>query len=120
MTSHGKMPSALSRPTKNSLTHQVAEHLQALIFHGGLAEGDELPSQSEIAQEFGVSRLVVREATRVLEAQGLVQVEQGRRLTVRRPDARQLGDLFSLMVRSDEGALLELLEVRQALELHFA
>lgn len=110
----------MTRPTKNPLTRQVVEHLQALIFERGLTEGDELPSQAELAATLGVSRLVVREATRTLEAQGLVRAEQGRKLTVGRPDARQLGQLFSLMVRSNEAALLELLEVRRALELHFA
>ena len=109
---------ALVRPAKNPLTRQVVDHLQALIFERGLVAGDELPSQAEIAAELGVSRLVVREATRVLEAQGLVRAEQGRKLTVGRPDATQVGQLFSLMVRADADALLELLEVRRALELH--
>lgn len=107
-------------PEKNPLTRQVAEHLETLIFEQGLSQGDELPSQAEIADTLGVSRLVVREATRVLEAQGLILAEQGRKLTVARPDARQLGVLFSHMVRSDETGLLDLLEVRRALELHFA
>jgi GntR family transcriptional repressor for pyruvate dehydrogenase complex len=96
----------------------VAEHLRALVFQDGLTEGDQLPSQADIADELGVSRLIVREATRILEAQGLVHAEQGRRLTVARPNGRHLGDLFDLFVRSDQRALFELLEVRAALELH--
>jgi len=108
------------RPAKNSLTWQVAEHLRVLIQREGLIEGDELPSQGEFAEALGVSRIVVREATKVLEAQGLVRAEQGRRLTVSRPNALQFGSLFSLIVQNDESALLELLDVRSALEFHLA
>jgi len=59
---------AADRPTKNPLTQQVAEHLRTLIFERGMVEGDKLPSQAQLAETLGVSRLVVREATRVLEA----------------------------------------------------
>ena len=109
----------MTRPRKNPLTRQVVEHLQSLIVQEGVTEGDPLPSQVALAETLGVSQIVVREATRILEAQGLVHAEHGRRLTVGRPDARQLGELFSLIVCSDEAALLEPLEVRRALELYF-
>jgi len=111
---------AADRPTKNPLTQQVAEHLRTLIFERGMVEGDKLPSQAQLAETLGVSRLVVREATRVLEAEGLIHAEQGRNLTVRRPDAAQLGQLFALIVRANGSALPELLDVRRALELESA
>lgn len=55
----------------------VADHLQALILRGGLAPGDRLPSQRDLAGQLGVSRPSLREAISVLEAMGLVSVRVG-------------------------------------------
>lgn len=47
------------------------------LFQRRLAPGDRLPSEEALAERFGVSRSVVREALRVLELQGLVAVRHG-------------------------------------------
>jgi GntR family transcriptional repressor for pyruvate dehydrogenase complex len=67
-----------------------------------------------------VSRLTVREATRTLQARGLLEVTQGRRPTVAAPNGALLGDFFEIAVRRDPRALLDLLDVRRALEVHIA
>jgi DNA-binding FadR family transcriptional regulator len=51
---------------------QVANQLRGAIFAGELEAGDELPTERELSSSFGVSRASVREALRVLEAQGLI------------------------------------------------
>jgi DNA-binding FadR family transcriptional regulator len=47
------------------------------IITGALAPGDRLPSERNLATEYGASRTMVREALRTIEAQGLVQVRPG-------------------------------------------
>jgi GntR family transcriptional regulator, transcriptional repressor for pyruvate dehydrogenase complex len=102
-----------------SVVDSVIERLEALIF-GGLEAGEELPSEGQLAEALGVSRLSVREATRTLEARGLLEIRQGRRPTIAAPNGSVVGDFFRTAVRRDPRALLDLLEVRKALEVHIA
>jgi GntR family transcriptional repressor for pyruvate dehydrogenase complex len=85
-----------------------------------LRPGDRLPSEASAAARLGVSRLTVREAVRALEARGIVALHKGRRPVVRPLDGALVGDFFRTGVRRDPNALFELLEVRQALEVHIA
>jgi DNA-binding FadR family transcriptional regulator len=102
-----------------TVTAVVIRHLEDLVL-GDLAPGAELPSESDLAAHLGVSRLTVREATKTLQARGLVDVRQGRRPIVAHPNAGPIGDFFSAAVRRDPRRLLDLLEVRRALEVHIA
>lgn len=78
--------------------------------------GARLPGEAELAQRFGVSRLTVREALKVLAGRGLLELGRGRRPTVREPDGSVLSGHFALAMRRDPHALLELCEIRQSLE----
>ncbi|WP_420112605.1 FadR/GntR family transcriptional regulator [Pseudactinotalea sp.] len=98
----------------------VVAHLEDLIFDHTYGPGDSLPSESELSAELGISRLTVREGVRSLAARGLVEVSHGRRPVVAGPNATQLRDFFSSTVRRDARGLLELLEVRLAIEVHAA
>jgi GntR family transcriptional repressor for pyruvate dehydrogenase complex len=101
-------------------TDVVVRHLEQIIFSGELEPGDSLPSESELSAELGVSRLTVREGVRTLQARALLEVSHGRRPVVAHPNAAPLHDFFSASVRRDPRALLELLEVRLAIEVHTA
>jgi DNA-binding FadR family transcriptional regulator len=56
---------------------QIAEQIRQAIRGGRLAAGERLPSEQELAEEFGVSRPTVREAMRILSAAQLVQAVRG-------------------------------------------
>lgn len=60
---------------KASIT--IASDIRARIARGELLPGDPLPVEDELMGEFGCSRPVVREALRILEAEGLVEVRRG-------------------------------------------
>ncbi len=106
-------------PLGGQVLGTVIERLEGLIFDG-FQPGDTLPSEGKLAEALGVSRLTVREATRSLKARGLVEIRQGRRPTVAAPNSALVGDFFQIAVRRDPRALLELLDVRRALEVHIA
>ncbi|TFD56952.1 FadR family transcriptional regulator [Cryobacterium sp. Hh7] len=112
--------SAGDRGAGQLASHAVVQHVLQLIFGGGVEPGDSLPSESELAGSLGVSRLTVREGIRALEARGLIEVRHGRRPVVAHPNAVPLRDFFSASVRRDPRGLLELLEVRLAIEVHSA
>lgn len=81
-----------------------------------LDPGMQLPGESDLAARFGVSRLTVREALKVLAGRGLVELSRGRRPTVREPDPSVLSGYFAVAMRRDPHALVELTEVRMSLE----
>ncbi len=105
---------------RTTVTGQVAERIEAMILDGTLDPGASLPSEVELARTLAVSRLTVREATRALAARGLLHIHQGRRPTVAAPSAALVGDFFQTSLRRDPEALLDLLDVRFALEVHAA
>jgi DNA-binding FadR family transcriptional regulator len=104
---------------RTSVLDAVIERLEGLIFDR-FEPGDTLPSEGKLAEALGVSRLTVREATRTLQARGLLEIAQGRRPTVAVPNGALVGEFFKIALRRDPRALLELLEVRRALEVHIA
>ena len=56
----------------------VADQLRQRIVSGELAEGDRLPPEEELTEQFGIARTTLREALRVLESQGLISIKRGR------------------------------------------
>lgn len=119
----GDIPDSPPPPTAGAPARKVIgavlQRLEDLIF-SELNPGSELPSESALAAALGVSRLTVREATRTLQARGLLDVRQGRRPLVAHPSAGPIDDYFTSAVRRDPRRLMDLLEVRQALEVHIA
>src|SRR5712691_7750558 len=85
---------------RTSVVDSVIERLEGLIF--GLEPGEALPSEGKLAEALAVSRLTVREATRTLEARGLLEISQGRRPTVAAPNGSLVGDFFEIAVRRDQ------------------
>ncbi len=65
---------------------QVAEQLKQYIVRQELVPGDRLPTETTLAEVFGVSRLSIREATKALEFLGIVESKTGVGLTVGRID----------------------------------
>lgn len=70
---------------------QIADHIRAAITRGRLSQGDQLPSEAQLMNHYGVARMTVRNALRVLQGEGLITSEHGRGVYVRpRPPVRRL------------------------------
>jgi GntR family transcriptional regulator len=67
---------------------EIADHLRDRILDGTYPAGQPLPSEEQLAREFGVSRPTVRQGVSELRAAGLVEVLMGRGMFVRSPHAR--------------------------------
>ena len=75
------------RIERKTLSEQVAEQLEAEILEGRLNENDQLPSERELMEQFGVGRPAVREALFHLQQLGLIAINSGTRARVIRPTA---------------------------------
>jgi DNA-binding FadR family transcriptional regulator len=101
---------------------QVADQLRELIIHGSLAPGRRLPPEAELAPMFGVSRLTVREALRILATDGLVITKRGVRggTFVIKPDADHVGEVLNttlnMLVLTDQVAPDDFLDAWMAIE----
>lgn len=73
----------LRRP---KVREQAAEQIKQYIVAEKLVPGDRLPTETQLAETFGISRLSVREATKALEFLGIVQSKTGVGLTVGKID----------------------------------
>jgi DNA-binding GntR family transcriptional regulator len=91
------------------LRHEVLEALRASIVNGRLAPGARL-IERELISMMGVSRTVIREALRQLEAEGLVDVVPNRGAIVRELTVEEARDLYAIR------ALLEGLAARMFVE----
>lgn len=82
---------AIDPASDRAVYKQIADHLRDVIARRGLAEGEQLPSEAQLMEHYGVARMTIRNALRVLLDEGLVTAEHGRGVYVRaRPPVRQL------------------------------
>ena len=61
----------------NRISENIVEQIRGAILSGELNIGDRLPSEKDLSAKFGVSKSSLREAYRVLEAYGLLEIRQG-------------------------------------------
>jgi DNA-binding FadR family transcriptional regulator len=97
---------------------QIADELRALIVSGKLSEGDSLGHEPDLVERFGVSRPSLREALRILEAEGLVTVVRGVRggVVVHEPDGRMTARTAALVLQSRNVELADVFQARSLLE----
>ena len=107
-------------PERKSQHARIVHDLGTRIVAGELKPGDRLPAESELLAEFEVSRPVLREATRVLVAKGLVQSRQRAGASVRPRNEWHLLDpdvlYWSIQVRPQPEFVETLLTVRRVFE----
>lgn len=96
----------------------LAEQLQRQILGGAYAPGAALPTERDLVSTTGLSRGSVREALRILEAQGLVRTRPGRYggSVVSAPSDAKLAGQIELFAKGRSVPLHALVEARQALE----
>ncbi|GAA0528690.1 GntR family transcriptional regulator [Saccharopolyspora subtropica] len=109
---------APDRPPR--LPEVVAERLQQDLLAQDLRPGDRLPTESQLVERYGVSRTVIREAGRILEQRGLVDIRPGRGMTVAAPDGSAIVQHYSLMLGMNAMTFQQLMETRLIIEVEVA
>jgi DNA-binding FadR family transcriptional regulator len=111
-------PELFNRVSVGRISEIIVEQIRLLMRQGQLKPGDRLPPERDLCERFGVSRVTVREALRMLESSGLVEIRVGARggAFVTAPTSNRVGegltDLLSLSVIS----AADVTEVRLILE----
>lgn len=97
---------------------QIADELRRLIVSGRLCEGDSLGHEPDLVERFGVSRPSLREALRILEAEGLISVVRGTLggVVVHQPDERMTARTAALVLQARNVPLADVYEARTLLE----
>jgi DNA-binding FadR family transcriptional regulator len=70
------------RIVRTKLSDEVFARLKSLIENGELKAGDDMPSERELMERFGVGRPAIREAMQALAGKGLVEISHGERAKV--------------------------------------
>lgn len=101
---------------KHALLYQtVLEHIKSLLLEGKLRAGDRLPTVNEMARELGVGPASVREAYRVLETMGILEVRQGRGTTVAADIVEPAGRVEDFKV-AQQRSVSTVMETRRLIE----
>lgn len=117
-TDDGRQADLLTPVNDRRISALIVDQVRALIHEGKLRPGDRLPPEREMCERFGVSRVTVREALRVLEASGLVEIRVGAHggAFVTQPSHERVGaNILDLLTLSSVSAS-EVTEVRMVLE----
>jgi DNA-binding FadR family transcriptional regulator len=95
---------------------ELATHLEAQVCSGALPAGARLPSERQLAERYGVSRPIVREALRSLVERGLVEVLPARGSFVRGARATDAAGVLDTLYRRSQATPRDLVEARTMLE----
>ena len=97
------------------VVQQVVDSLKDFITSGEIQTGEKLPPEMELCAKLNVGRGTVREAIRVLQATGFVEMRPGRGAFVARTDESDSPDLSSWFC-ANETELMDFMQVRVAIE----
>ncbi|MDA0591463.1 MAG: GntR family transcriptional regulator [Planctomycetota bacterium] len=110
------MATTLKVLPRRKIRDVVAERLKSFIVSEGLETGDRLPTETELAASFGVSRLSLREATKSLEFLGIVESRTGVGLTVGQIDLDRMTDHLGFHPALHRAEPLQLIDSRIIIE----
>lgn len=102
-------------PSRPKVTDQIIETMRQDIATGKVARGERLPNERDLAKHFGVSQPTIREAVRVLDAMGLIDVRHGSGAYATGDGGKLVATSLGTLLQLERVGIIEVLEVRTAL-----
>jgi GntR family transcriptional regulator, transcriptional repressor for pyruvate dehydrogenase complex len=111
-------PELFSRVSVGRISEIIVDQIRLLMRQGQLKPGDRLPPERDLCERFGVSRVTVREALRMLESAGLVEIRVGARggAFVTAPSSNRVGEGLADLLTLSVISAADVTEVRMILE----
>ncbi|MGI6095660.1 MAG: FadR/GntR family transcriptional regulator [Lachnospiraceae bacterium] len=105
------------KPIKRTkLNDEVFQQLKELLINGTWKQGEKLPSENELTEQFGVSRITIRQALQRLAALGWIETKTGKGSFVCAPDVGNVMEQLTPLVYLDENAIYQANEFREMLD----
>jgi len=102
------------------MSERVLQEMQRLIVEEYPEPGSKLPKEADLAERFQVSRIVIREAMKILEDRGMIEVRAGRGTITVAPNPERVKQSLLYLFRDQPMPTVEemelMLELRQVLE----
>ncbi|MGG1514290.1 FadR/GntR family transcriptional regulator [Paenibacillus oryzisoli] len=109
-----------TRLTSASLSETTAQYIMDAILEGKISPEEPFPSQNQLCESFGVSRTVIREATQILVSRGILDVQHGKRITIRPPSHDKMAESVLIAFKRNHVSVFDVHEVRKLLEVEAA
>jgi GntR family transcriptional repressor for pyruvate dehydrogenase complex len=98
------------------ISEEAFEQIKDAILKGDLKPGEKLPTERQMMQQMGVSRVPVREALKLLENMGFIETVQGGGSYVRSLVSDRVRDPLNRIMKENVEKILDLMEVRKHIE----
>lgn len=107
------MKKKLTRPSLNNV---VRDYIIEYILENNLSPGAPLPPETQLVEELGLGRSSIREAVKILQSLGIIEVRHGSGLFVRENNFDPIREIIGYGLRFDSRTLKEITEIRLLLE----
>ena len=106
------------KPKQKRIYQDLVDQIEIAILDGSLKPGEKLPSERELMEQFEISRNTLREALRVVEHKGLLEIKTGQKggAIVKEISTEQITESLAFLIRYRRVALSHLTEFREGLE----
>lgn len=101
---------------RSSVALQLLERIKSALIQGELKPGDFLPSETELTQSLGIGKSSVREAIKMLQAIGIVEVKRGQGTCIRREPGDPIVDPMAFGMILARGMTRDVLDFRRMFE----
>ncbi len=109
---------SFQKAKKSRIFQDVVEQIQEAILSRKLIEGDRLPPERDLCETFNISRGTLREALRVLEQKGLLEIRlgMGGGAVIKSAGVEQFTETLAMLIRFGKVSVMDLGEFRAGIE----
>lgn len=102
--------------TRKSICDSIVDSIITKIRNKELKPGDKLPNEVAMAEEYGVSRISLREAIKTLSAKGLIITKHGEGSFINEYNSEMLAETLNNISLLNDTSILEMLQLRKVME----
>ncbi len=110
------MPTKDLNISKSTIPDSLMQQIRSMIINKKLKPGEELPSQRKMAAELGVGVPAIREALKIMDGMGLVEIRHGHSTIIKKVSVESLMTNMTPLLEFTEADIMHLLETKDLIE----